>query len=353
MILSHVRIGGKPASLVLEGGKIAAVEADQPGDFDGEGLTVLPGLIDVHSHGFCGMDTMDGDLLSIAAELGKRGTTSWLPTTMTAPPDALRKVVNAPRVGPGCHILGIHLEGPFISEKYKGAQNADYIRPADFAEFASYPGVRMITVAPETEGCLDFIRKVSACGCSVAIGHSGATYEQACAAIDAGANSVTHLYNAMPPFHHRETGVIGAAFMKRPWAQVICDGLHVSPTAVLTAYRMLGSDRMILISDAIRPAGLPDGDYESGGLAVHLRGRECRLDDGTLAGSVSTLLDCVRKAVEIGIPLEEAVRMASRTPAELLGVRKGVIAEGYDADLILVDENLELRYVFIDGELYQ
>jgi N-acetylglucosamine-6-phosphate deacetylase len=353
MILSHVLIENELKSIRIENGKILSIEEDQSGDFDGHGLTVLPGLIDVHAHGFYGMDTMDADLLSIARELAKKGTTSWLPTTMTSSPEDLKRVTEAPIEGDGCHILGIHLEGPYISKKYKGAQNETFIRPADLSEFLSYPHVRVITVAPETEGCLEFIQQVTKRGYLVVLGHTAATYDQSCAAFRAGANGVTHLYNAMPPFHHRETGVIGAAFLNRPYAQIICDGLHVSRAAVLTAYKMLGADRMILISDSIRPAGLPDGQYESGGLPVTLKGRECRLADGTLAGSVSCLWDCVRKAIEFGISRQDAVRMASQTPAEWLGVKKGKLAVGYDADLLLVDQNLELQQVFLDGKPIQ
>lgn len=352
MILKNALLNNNLYSIRIENGKIAEITDNCNDGFDCKGFHVLPGLIDIHSHGFSGMDTMDANLDEIAQQLARKGTTSWLPTTMTSSSEALKKVTESSLKSSGCNILGFHLEGPFISTEYKGAQNENHIRVADFNELKSYKNVRMITVAPEIDGNMDFVKKAAEAGYIVSLGHTAANYETACKAFDKGASCVTHMYNAMPAFHHRDTGVIGAAFMKKQYAQIICDGLHVSKPAVLTAYKMLGPERMILISDSIRPAGLSDGNYESGGLSVKLQNGECRLKDGNLAGSVASLLDCVKKAIEFGIPFNDAVRMASRTPAELLNINKGIVDVGYDADLILTDNNLNLKHVFIGGKQY-
>lgn len=352
MILKNALLNNNLYSIRIENGKIAEITDNCNDGFDCEGLLVLPGLIDIHSHGFYGMDTMDATLNDIACKLATKGTTSWLPTTMTASFDDLKKVTESSLKSSGCNILGFHLEGPFISTEYKGAQNENHIRVADFDELKSYKNVRMITVAPEIDDNMNFVENASKAGYIVSLGHTAADYETACEAFDKGASCVTHLYNAMPSFHHRDTGVIGATFMKNQYAQIICDGLHVSQSAVLTAYKMLGAEKMILISDSIRPAGLTDGKYESGGLSVTLKNGECRLENGNLAGSVASLLDCVKKAVEFGVPFYDAVRMASQTPAELLNINKGVVNVGYDADLIITDKSLNLKHVFIGGRQY-
>ena len=352
MILKNALLNNNLYSIRIENGKIAEITDNCNDGFDCEGLLVLPGLIDIHSHGFYGMDTMDATLNDIACKLATKGTTSWLPTTMTASFDDLKKVTESSLKSSGCNILGFHLEGPFISTEYKGAQNENHIRVADFDELKSYKNVRMITVAPEIDDNMNFVENASKAGYIVSLGHTAADYETACEAFDKGASCVTHLYNAMPSFHHRDTGVIGATFMKNQYAQIICDGLHVSQSAVLTAYKMLGAEKMILISDSIRPAGLTDGKYESGGLSVTLKNGECRLENGNLAGSVASLLDCVKKAVEFGVPFYDAVRMASQTPAELLNINKGVVNVGYDADLIITDKSLNLKHVFIGDRQY-
>ena len=210
----------------------------------------------------------------------------------------------------------------------------------------------MVTIAPESEGSAEFIRAVTP-ECIVSIGHTDCTYETALEAIENGASCLTHTYNAMPPFHHRNPGPIGAAFERHIYVQIICDGFHISKPVVLATYKMFGADRMLLISDSIRSAGLPDGEYESGGLKVFLKNGAARLADGTIAGSSATLLDCVKKAVEFGIPLDDAVRMASRTPAELLGVKKGRIEPGYDADLLITDRKLNIKTVITAGKVFK
>jgi len=210
--------------------------------------------------------------------------------------------------------------------------------------------VKIVTIAPETEGGIEFIEK---CKCIVSIGHTNADYETTIKAIEAGANCLTHTFNAMPPIHHREPGVIGAAVSKNIYAQVICDGIHIHKGAIQILYKLFGAERMILISDSMRATGFPDGEYELGGLKVYVKGKEARLSDGTLAGSVSTLLDCVKCAMCFGIPEEDAVKMASETPANLLGINKGKIMVGYDADFITVDDKFNLKKVIISGKLYK
>ncbi len=353
MIIFNAKLNNELCSIEIADGKIKAIgENLKSGDIDAKGLRVIAGLIDVHTHGCGGFDTMDGDFAPLCEKYAEHGTTSFLPTTMTMDTSSLLRVTNADTNCRGANILGFHLEGPYISAKYKGAQNKAHIRNADYDEFCKYKNVKMVTLAPETDGAFDFIPKAVKSGCVVALGHSAASFDEASRAFELGAQSVSHLYNAMSPFHHRDTGIIGAAFMHRTYAQIICDGLHVSKPAFLTAYKMLGADRLTLISDSLCSAGMPDGEYESGGLKVFLKNGEARLGDGTLAGSNAMLIDCVKKAIEFGIPFDDAVKMASETPARLLGVNKGVIAEGYDADLLIVDEELNLNTVIIGGEIF-
>ena len=353
MIIYNAEINGELKTVKLKDGKIVSVEPNTGrGDIDAGGNLLLPGLIDVHTHGCIGMDTMDADFAPMCRFYAEHGTTSFLPTTMTMGYDALERVTKAKTDFPGAEILGFHFEGPYISEKHKGAQNPAYIKKPSAEEFSRFKNVKMVTIAPESEGSAEFIRAVTP-ECIVSIGHTDCTYETALEAIENGASCLTHTYNAMPPFHHRNPGPIGAAFEKHIYAQIICDGFHISKPVVLATYKMFGADRMVLISDSIRSAGLPDGEYESGGLRVFLKDGAARLADGTIAGSSATLLDCVKKAVEFGIPLDDAVRMASRTPAELLGVKKGRIEPGYDADLLITDRKLNIKTVITAGKVFK
>ena len=353
MIIRNAVVEGKRLNILIENGIIAALTDDPAeGGVDAGGKELIPGLIDIHTHGCGGHDVMDADFAPLCAYYAARGTTSFLPTTMTADHDSLLRVTEAGTDHPGAQVLGFHLEGPYVSQNKKGAQNGAYIRNPSLEEFSQFQGVKMITLAPELPGSMEFIRKVTP-KTKAALGHTDCEYETALEAIANGADCLTHTFNAMPPLHHRKPGPIGAAVEKHIYAQIICDGYHVAKPVVLAAWRMFGPDRMILISDSLPCAGLPDGRYVSGGLPVTLGGGVARLLDGTLAGSSVMLLDCVKKAVEFGIPKADAIRMATRTPAEFLGVNKGRVAVGYDADLLLVDEELNLYAVVVSGMLVQ
>lgn len=351
MIFRNANIGTRIADLVLENGRIAAITEKQTDGVDLKGKRVIPGLIDVHTHGCGGTDAMEANFEPLCRYYAERGTTSFLATTMTMPLEDLAAVCEAKTNFSGAHVLGVHLEGPYISMNRKGAQNAAYVREPNVAEFRRFPNVRMITVAPEVEGGLDFIKAVSG-HCVVAIGHTDCDYETALAAIENGAGCLTHTFNAMPPLLHRAPGPVGAAVEKGIYAQIIGDGYHVKKPVLLAAYRMFGPDRMTLISDSLAVAGLPNGRYTSGGLPIELSSDVARLLDGTLAGSRTMLFDCVKRVASFGIPFDDAVRMASRTPAEMLGLNKGRIEEGYDADLLILDEKCNIDTVIIGGEVF-
>lgn len=353
MIINNALINGKLQNIVIKDGKISEItQKDVKTDINANGKRVIPGLIDVHSHGCIGKDTMDADFKAMCRFYAENGTTSWLPTTMTMDYDSLKAVSEAETDFEGANILGFHFEGPYISKKYKGAQNEAYIKNPNISEFKSFKNVKMITVAPELEGSMEFIKEASK-NCVVSLGHTDCDYETAIKAIENGANCLTHTYNAMPPLHHRNAGPIGAAVEKHIYAQLICDGFHISKPVVLATYKMFGPERLTLISDSIRPAGLPDGEYESGGLKVNVKNSTIRLTDGTIAGSYATLWECVKKAVEFGIPFDDAVHMASATPAEMLGVKKGKIEPGYDADLLVIDDNFNIEKVIINGKIFK
>lgn len=356
MVIYNAKIKNTLKSLEIDDGKIVRIfENQHGGDLNAEGLNLIPGLIDIHTHGCFGVDTMDADFEPLCRYYAKSGTTSFLPTTMTMPKADLLKVVNAKTKFSGANILGFHFEGPYISSEYKGAQKPECIKTPsveEFLEFNSHNNIKMITIAPELDGSMEFISKISK-NCVVSLGHTACDYDTALSAISAGAECLTHIFNAMPEFCHRSPGPIGAAFLSGAYAQLICDSIHISKATVLATFKLFGSDKTILISDSIRPTGLDDGEYECGGLKVTLKDNIARLSDGTIAGSTSFLLDCVKKAVEFGVPFESAVKAATENPAKLLKIKKGMIKKGYDADLLLVDDNLNLKTVIIGGKIVE
>ena len=342
------------------------------GDCDCEGVdlggaTVIPGLIDVHNHGNSNADFSDGSyegVARMAAYLGANGVTSFAPASMTLPYDVLAKAfdtakqLHEAKPKGSSKLAGIQMEGPFFSEKKKGAQNGAYLKLPDYDAFEKlFHGcgglVKIVDVAPELEGAAEFVEKASKL-CTVSIAHTDSDYEHAKAAIDAGVTHLTHLYNAMPPIHHRKPGVIGAAAeRKQVRAELICDGIHVHPSSIRMAFSLFGADRIVLISDALRCCGMPDGTYELGGQAVYLKGKTCTLADGTLAGSVTNLFDCMRNVISYGIAPEKAVRAATWNPACALGLEDeiGSIAPGKCADFVICDADLNRKAVYIDGEL--
>ena len=350
MTTVYKNANGGAFDIVVENGRIVHVGKTDANGIDLGGDRVFAGLIDVHSHGCIGLDAMDGDALAEMSRFqAKNGVTAWLPTTMTMDGDSIRRVTNAPLIQPenGAQILGFHMEGPYIAEQYKGAQNAAFIQPPALDHFRTFENVKMVTLAPELDGALEFIR---GCDAVVSLGHTACDYETACRAVDAGALCLTHTCNAMPPLHHRETGPIGAAAEKGVYAQLICDGLHVHKSMVLALYRMFGVDRLVLISDSMRATGMGDGKYEFGGQTMTVKNGVARTADGALAGSTSTLLDCVKTAISFGISEADAFAMASRTPANLLGLNKGQLKVGFDADFIAVDADYNVTATVIGGK---
>ncbi len=339
------------------------VPAEDGDDLDG--ARVIPGLIDLHTHGNSGADFSDGDyegLRTMAAYSARHGVTSFAPTSMTLPYETLATAFAAGRrladeQPKGCaRILGIHMEGPFFSEKKKGAQNAAYLRLPDAAAFRKlYEDcgglIRIADVAAEIEGAEEFAREVSRL-CAVSIAHTDADYEAASRVFDAGASHVTHLFNAMPPLHHRKPGVIGAAAERENVAvELIGDGLHIHPSVIRLAYRLF-PDRLCLISDSLRCCGMPNGEYELGGQPIWLKDRLATLADGTIAGSASNLYDCLLTVIGCGVPLEQAVRSATIVPARELGCadRVGSIEPGKLADFVVCDGALTRRAVYLGGE---
>ena len=317
-----------PGSFRVENGKfteILEITQEEIG-VDLKGLCVIPGLIDIHSHGNSGVDFSDGTyngVCQMATYLAENGITGFAPASMTLPykmlADAYSCAARLQKETPaGCaRLLGIQMEGPFFSDEKKGAQNAAYLKPPDIGAFfdlyeAAAGAIRVVDVAAELPGALEFIAEARKY-CTVSLAHTDCTYEQAVAAFRAGARHLTHLFNAMPGIHHREPGPIGAASERDDvTAELICDGHHVHPSAVRMAFRLFPG-RICLISDALRCCGMPDGNYLLGEQAVCLRGGVARLEDGTLAGSATNLFDCMRKAIAFGIPKEEAIRAATET----------------------------------------
>ena len=339
---------------------------------DGEGAYAIPGLIDLHFHGCVGADVCDGTpeaLKKIAQYEASIGVTAIAPATMTLPVEELEQILrNAAAYkktqktgGFEADLLGLNMEGPFISPVKKGAQDEKNIVPCNveiakrFLK-ASEGLVKFIGIAPEESSeAVAFIKEMKD-SVDISLAHTNADYDTARAAFAAGANHAVHLYNAMPVFTHRAPGVIGAvADSKHVMAEIICDNVHIHPAVVRATFAMMGADRMILISDSMRATGMPDGTYTLGGLDVNVNGNRATLvDGGALAGSVTNLMDCMRTVVKVmEIPLETAVACATANPARSLGVYDayGSISEGKKADIVLLDEDLALKMVIKDGQL--
>ena len=353
-IYKNALLDEKIVDISVVDGKIISLEKQNSDGIDLNGKKVFPGLIDIHTHGCVGLDaTRDADKLEeIAIYQANSGITSFYPTTVTTDEETMLKAVSTPTEKlKGANILGFHMEGPYISPERPGALNPKYFLKPDIDGFKKYPNVKIVTVAPEVEGAIDFIKN---CDAMVCLGHSVGNYDSACAAADAGAKCLTHTFNVMPPLLHREPGLIGAAIDKGMYAQAICDGVHIHPAAIRALYKMFGKDKMVLISDCVEATGLKeDGEYSFGGVPVVLKDGIVRTLEGNLAGSTTNLFDCVKCAISFGIPEKEAFEMASETPAKLMGLNKGKIEVGYDADFITVDDNYNLCNVVINGEIFK
>ena len=348
-ILKNVRLGDRITDITVDGGKIISIEKTDAEGIDFHGNKIYPGLIDVHIHGCIGYDTMEGGLEEMSDWLLENGTTSWYPTTMSMSEDDIIKAVSQNiDFRHGASILGFHMEGPFINKKYKGAMNEKYIIPPSADLFSKCKNVARITLAPEIEGSLEFIKN---CPAQVSLGHTDTDYYTAQEAFLAGATSLTHTYNVMPGIHHRAPGPIGAGFDSAGvFAELISDGVHIHPSAVRMLVKIYGTDRVILVSDSMRAAGLSDGEYEFGGQTMTVKNSIALTESGNLAGSTATLFYCVKQAIRFGIPEADAVKMATENPARLMNLKKGKIEVGYDADFIIVDDEFNLVKAISRGE---
>ena len=350
----------------VEDGKIKSFSKKEVEEYEDLGEIIAPGLVDTHIHGYGGKDIMDckkGYLDEISKGILECGVTSFLPTTLT---DSTEKLNEACKVigdeyksVTGAKVRGIFLEGPFFTEKYKGAQNASYMSDPDIEKLKKWKElsnglVNKIAIAPEREGAIDFIKEANAMGVRVALGHSDASFDEAVDAVDAGANIFVHVYNGMSGLHHRNPGMVGAAMSTDAYGELICDGHHVNPNAANILMNAKGRDRIALITDCMSAGGMPEGDYKLGEFPVVVKDGTARLkDSGNLAGSILRLKEAVKNVVEWEIAdVFEAIQMASLIPAKSLGIDDvcGKLHEGYDADFIVLDENLDLKATFLNGK---
>ena len=373
MLLIHTNYLDETFQLVqgdieIQDGKILRVGKDLPRkeedlavDCGGE-YTVVPGFVDVHIHGCAGADTCDGtreSLETMARFLLSHGVTSFCPTTMTTGRDVMEQALLAAKdvmehpVEEGARVVGVNMEGPFISKERKGAQKEEDILAPDlelFRHFWEMSGgiIRLVDIAPEQPGGLEFAREASKL-CTVSIAHTTADYCQAKAAFDSGITHATHLFNAMSGLNHRAPGVVGAVLEdQRVRGELICDGFHIHPSVLRTAFQALG-DRALVISDSMRANGMPEGEpFDLGGQMVTVREGKATLEDGTLAGSVSNLHQEVKNLVSFGIPFPQAVKAATLIPARAIGLDQeiGSIAPGKKADLVVLDQQLEIAAVY-------
>lgn len=328
---------------------------------------ICPGFVDMHMHGIDGYDTMDGtpeSLQAISTALARHGVTSFLATTMTAPYAQLEQVLvniaqNSREGLPGAQAIGIHLEGPWINPRYKGAQKEENIAIPKLDAVQKLYGlseglIKVVTIAPEQPEALEAIAWLKERDVIVSAGHTGATFAQATEAVDAGVRHFTHCFNAMTGLHHREPGVVGAAmYHEQLSTELIADGIHVHPAVMKILYRVKTPERLALVSDSMRAAAMGEGTYDLGGQEVHVQDNQAKLADGTLAGSILTLNRAVGNMVTLsGVSLPDAVEMASLTPASILGYgeRKGRLAAGYDADITVLNTQFDVTMTFVAGK---
>ena len=352
--------------LYIDGEKIASAESGEV--IDATGLYVIPGLTDIHFHGCVGYDFCDGtqEALEKMAEYElANGITTICPASMTFSEAQLTDIfANAAnyKSEKGATLVGINMEGPFISMEKKGAQNGEYIHRPDADMFerlqmAANGLIKLCDIAPEVDGAMECIERISD-KVTVSLAHTAADWDVATEAIHKGAKHVTHLYNAMPPYSHRAPGVIGAACdNEQVMVELICDGIHSHPSTVRTTFKMFGDDRIVLISDSMEACGLEDGQYSLGGQEVTVKGNLAILTElGNIAGSVTNLMNCMRKAVkEMGIPLESAIKCATMNPAKAIGIydKYGSLSVGKQADVVLLDEDLEIKFIIKAGKVVE
>ena len=352
------------ADLKVEDGKFTAVgHFDENGTDIGE-KRIIPGFINIHMHGAMGYNVANADASAydkIGNYLASTGTTSYLMAPATYLEADLKRYVAliGERRGKseGANLLGANMEGPYLSASHKGAHRAEWLRTVKEVDFDSVNEcgngcIYVTTVAPETDGAIEFIR-THADKVKISLGHTGADYETCMKAFEAGATQVTHLFNAMPSLHHRNMSLISAALDFGAMAEIICDGLHVTPSVVRAAYKMFGSDKLIVINDSVMAAGMPDGVYSECGNEVIVKDGIAREHDGTIAGGTAPIIECVKNLISWGVPENEAVKMASANPAKAMGIEnKGRIKTGFDADFLMVDRDFNVTDVYIGGKKF-
>jgi len=374
-IIRNIRLidgdGTAKGSVLVRDGRIESVHTGEGGRFegadaviDGNGRLLIPGMIDVHIHGAEGRDMMDGTVRSVevvSEACARTGCTSFLATSVSSSLEHLLTMIgNVKQVAgrePGARIVGMHVEGPYLNVKRKGMQNEKYLRHPDRDEMRlilekADSLIRMVTLAPELPGGMEMIAFLKERGVIPALAHTDATYEEAVEAFRGGASHVTHCCNGMRPIHHRDPGLILAAFeADHVSVQAIVDDVHLHPAMVRLLYREKGPDKMVLITDALQAMGMGDGTYSFGGHEVKVADGVATLADGTLASSTVTMNEALAKTVNAGISLRDAVTMATRTPADVLGLSaKGRIEAGADADLVLLDDEFQVLWTMVGGE---
>jgi N-acetylglucosamine-6-phosphate deacetylase len=373
MFLKNAKIFDSDFNLVqadvsIREGKIDGIAPELKGgeSIDLSGCLIAPGFVDIHIHGCNGADTCDGTREAIgrmARHLIQKGVTSFCPTTMTVAQQKIRTALSTvrgcmERPPEGASVCGANLEGPYISAERRGAQGAEYIRKPDWLEFKKWFEecggiIKLLDVAPECDGARELIERASTC-CRVSLAHTMADYDQVKDAFGFGITHVTHLFNAMEGLRHREPGAVGAVFDdSRVRAEMICDGFHIHPAVLRIAFRMLGEDRTVIVSDSMRAAGLPDGVSELGGQTVFIKDGRARLSDGTIAGSTTNLHEEVKNLIRFGIPIRQVIKSATINPASAIGKEReiGSIEVGKDADLVVMDENYDIRMVIGKGSI--